>query len=49
RRILGACMACVAVDGMVTPREATLLRAVAAVLGVPISPLAAPGGETPPA
>ncbi|HAK96492.1 MAG TPA: Zn-dependent protease with chaperone function [Planctomycetes bacterium] len=47
RRILGACVACVAVDGKVTAREAALLHAVAANLGVPIPPIAAPGEETP--
>jgi Zn-dependent protease with chaperone function len=38
RQIVSACVACVAADGQVTPRESQLLQAVAAVLGVPIPP-----------
>jgi hypothetical protein len=42
RQILGACAACVAADGKVTPRETELLHAVAANLGVPIPPIVTP-------
>ena len=42
RQILRACVACVAADGKVTPRETELLHAVAANLGVPIPPIVAP-------
>jgi Zn-dependent protease with chaperone function len=42
KKILSACIACVAADGKVTPREAELVRAVAAVLGVPVPPITAP-------
>ncbi len=41
RNILSACIACVAADGKVTPREGQLVHAVAAVLGVPIPPIGA--------
>ena len=41
RKILGACVACVAADGKVTPREAGLVHAVAANLGVPVPPIEA--------
>jgi Zn-dependent protease with chaperone function len=36
RKILAACMTCVAADNQVTPTEAQLIQAVAANLGVPI-------------
>ena len=39
--ILTACVACVAADGKVTPREGELVQAVAAVLGVPVPPIGA--------
>jgi len=39
RQIFTACVACVAADGKVTPREAQLVQAVAAVLGVPVPPI----------
>ncbi|HBO43157.1 MAG TPA: hypothetical protein DD670_04330 [Planctomycetaceae bacterium] len=45
REILSACVACVAADGTVTPRETELLHAVAANLGVPIPPIVAPASE----
>jgi len=41
RGILSACVACVAADGKVTPRESQLVQAVAAVLGVPLPPIEA--------
>ena len=42
KQIFSACIACVAADGKVTPREGELVQAVAAVLGVPVPPIAAP-------
>jgi Zn-dependent protease with chaperone function len=49
RQIIAACVACVAADGKVTPREAELLHAVAANLGVPVPPIMAPeAGNQPP-
>lgn len=39
RQIFTACVACVAADGKVTPREAQLVQAIAAVLGVPVPPI----------
>ncbi|MBN1910123.1 MAG: M48 family metallopeptidase [Pirellulales bacterium] len=47
RPLLTACIACVAADAQVTPREAELVQAVAANLGVPIPPLVAPPEEEP--
>ena len=41
RDILSACITCVAADGKVTPREGQLIHAVAAVLDIPIPPIAA--------
>jgi hypothetical protein len=41
KQTLAACAACVAADNEVTSRERQLLRAVAAVLGVPTPPVAA--------
>ena len=41
RQIFSACVACVAADGKVTPREGQLVQAIAAVLGVPIPPIGA--------
>jgi len=43
RQILAACVACVAADGKVTPREGELVQAVAAVLGVPVPPVGSAG------
>ncbi|MBN1441503.1 MAG: TerB family tellurite resistance protein, partial [Planctomycetes bacterium] len=45
RQLIAACAACVAADGKVTPREAGLLHAVAANLGVPIPPITAPAAQ----
>ena len=42
--ILRACVACVAADGKVEPREGELVQAVAAVLGVPVPPVGASAG-----
>ena len=41
RRIVKACVACIAADGKVTPREGELAQAVAAVLDVPVPPVGA--------
>ena len=41
RQILSACVACVAADGKVTPREGELVQTVAAVIGVPVPPIRA--------
>lgn len=41
RQIFSACVACVAADGKVTPREGQLVQAIAAVFGVPIPPIGA--------
>ncbi len=41
RQIVSACVACVAADGQVTPREGEILQATAAILGAPIPPIAA--------
>ena len=41
RQIFTACVACVAADGKVTPREGQLVQAIAAVLGVPVPPIGA--------
>ncbi|HUT13515.1 MAG TPA: M48 family metallopeptidase [Thermoguttaceae bacterium] len=41
KQILAACVACVAADGKVTPREGELVQAVAAMLGVPVPPIGA--------
>lgn len=41
RQIFSACVACVAADGKVTPREGQLVQAIAAVLGVPVPPIGA--------
>jgi len=41
RQIFAACVACVAADGKVTPREGQLVQAIAAVLGVPVPPIGA--------
>jgi len=41
KQILAACVACVAADGQVTPREGELIQAVAAMLGVPVPPIGA--------
>ncbi len=43
RKILSACVACVAADGKVTPREGGLVHAVAANLGVPVPPIGGKG------
>ncbi|MGQ9575715.1 MAG: M48 family metallopeptidase [Thermoguttaceae bacterium] len=48
RRILTAAAACVGADGKVTAREGELFRVVAAVLGCPMPPLAAPAGSVDP-
>jgi len=45
RQILGACVACVAADGRVTPRESQLVQTIAALLGVPLPPIGAGGRE----
>ena len=39
--IVSACVACVAADGKVTPREGQLVQTVAAILGVPVPPIGA--------
>ncbi len=39
RRLVDACMACVAADGLTTVEEAELLRAVCASIGVPMPPV----------
>ena len=39
KKLLGACVACVAADGKVTPREGELVQVVAAILGVPVPPI----------
>ena len=39
KQILTACVTCIAADHQITPHEAQLTQAVAAVLGVPIPPL----------
>ncbi|NQT37305.1 MAG: M48 family metallopeptidase [Planctomycetes bacterium] len=39
KQILGACVACIAADREVTPKEGELLRVVAAVLGCPVPPV----------
>ena len=41
KQILSACIACVAADGKVTPREGELVQAIAAMLGVPVPPIGA--------
>jgi hypothetical protein len=41
RQIFGACAACVAADGKVTPREGQLLQTIAAIIGVPVPPIGA--------
>lgn len=41
RQSFSACVACVAADGKVTPREGQLIQAVAADLGVPVPPISA--------
>lgn len=41
RQIIAACAACIAADGIVTVREGELLRAITAMLGCPMPPLAA--------
>jgi uncharacterized tellurite resistance protein B-like protein len=41
KQLLAACVACVAADGQVTPREGELIQAVAAMLGVPVPPIGA--------
>lgn len=40
KRIVAACVACIAADGKVTAREGELARAVSAILGVPLPPIA---------
>lgn len=40
KRIVAACVACIAADGKVTAREGELARAVSAMLGVPLPPIA---------
>jgi Zn-dependent protease with chaperone function len=41
RQIFTACVACVAADGKVTPREGQLVQVIAALLGLPIPPIRA--------
>jgi len=41
KQILAACVACIAADGIVTPREGELVAAVSSMLGVPLPPIAA--------
>ena len=41
REIITAVTACIAAAGKVTPEESELLRAIAAVLGCPVPPVAA--------
>jgi Zn-dependent protease with chaperone function len=41
KQILAACVACIAADGIVTPREGELVSAVSSMLGVPLPPIAA--------
>lgn len=45
KQIFAACVACVAADGKITPREGELLHAVAANLGLPMPPLKAIGHD----
>jgi tellurite resistance protein len=40
REVLSACAATAAADGQLSPREAELLRAIAAALDCPVPPLA---------
>jgi tellurite resistance protein len=44
QEIITAVTACIAADGKVTPEESELLRAIAAVLGCPVPPVAAATG-----
>jgi hypothetical protein len=39
RKLLDACLRCIADDGRTTVREAELFRAIADVIGVPMPPL----------
>ncbi len=39
KQALAACVACVAADGQVTPRESQLVQTTAAMLGVPVPPI----------
>ncbi len=47
RRIMNACVACIAADEIVTVRESELLRVVAAVLECPLPPLPTSGAASP--
>lgn len=47
RRVLDACAGCIAADGVVTPAEAELLRAIADSLDCPMPPILGPSAAAP--